>query len=90
MPVFKPRSRMISFRISEDEYQSVKEQSLAEGARSISDYARLVLCRGAAGQCGSGGSQAMVSEIGARINELDREVRRLAQLVTAVPSNRHS
>ena len=36
---------MISFRLSEEEYARVREMSLAEQARSVSDYARAALCR---------------------------------------------
>lgn len=40
MTVFKPKTRMISFRISEEEYQSVQQASLSHGARSVSDFSR--------------------------------------------------
>lgn len=39
---------MISFRVSEREFELLKIKSEAEGARSISDFARLALCGGAA------------------------------------------
>jgi hypothetical protein len=35
---------MISFRVSEHEFELLKVRSEAEGARSLSDYARLALC----------------------------------------------
>ena len=35
---------MISFRVSEREFEQLKNKSEAEGARSISDFARLALC----------------------------------------------
>ena len=38
------RTRMISFRVSEPEFQALQARSEAEGARSISDFARLALC----------------------------------------------
>ena len=36
---------MISFRVSEHEFELLKVRSEAEGARSLSDYARLALCK---------------------------------------------
>ena len=40
MSVLKRRSRMISFRVSEDEYAGLKNLCVNEGARSVSDMAR--------------------------------------------------
>ena len=38
-------THMISFRVSQDEFELLRAKSQAEGARSISDYARLTLAR---------------------------------------------
>jgi hypothetical protein len=40
MKVLKPRSRMISIRLSEDEYDGLCRLSAATGAHSLSDLAR--------------------------------------------------
>ena len=40
MAVTKPRNRLVNFRVSEDEFQSLREASETGGARSISDFAR--------------------------------------------------
>lgn len=40
MTVLKPRSRMISVRLSEDEYLALRHLCLVTGARSVSDLAR--------------------------------------------------
>ena len=37
---------MISFRVSEQEFELLKARSDAEGARNVSDYVRLAVCRG--------------------------------------------
>ena len=39
------RTRMISFRVSEQEFELLKTKSESEGARNISEYARLTLCK---------------------------------------------
>ena len=38
-------NRMISFRVSDDEFERLRAKSQAEGARSVSDYARVALAR---------------------------------------------
>jgi hypothetical protein len=40
MPVLKPRSRLVYFRVSEDEFHEFSEMCTAAHARSISDLAR--------------------------------------------------
>lgn len=40
MVVFKRKSRMVSFRLSEEEYTILQRASLNTGARSVSDFAR--------------------------------------------------
>jgi hypothetical protein len=43
MAVLKPRTRLISFRISDEEYQDLAAKTAAGGARSISDFSRTAL-----------------------------------------------
>ena len=40
MAVTKPRTRLVNFRVSEDEFKSLREACETGGARSISDFAR--------------------------------------------------
>ena len=39
------RMRMVSFRVTPQEFELLKVRSETEGARNISDYARATLCR---------------------------------------------
>jgi uncharacterized protein (DUF1778 family) len=43
----KRRSRIISFRLSPEEYESLKKHSKSNGSRSISEFTRSVACRSA-------------------------------------------
>jgi hypothetical protein len=43
MAVMKKRTRLVSFRLSEQEYEALQSYSMTEGARSISDFARTAL-----------------------------------------------
>ena len=43
MGVLKRRTRLISFRLSDEEYQALLHTTAAQGARSIGDFSRTVL-----------------------------------------------
>ena len=43
MPIFKPRTRVVYFRISEDEFCQLSRLCEARGARSLSDMARAAM-----------------------------------------------
>lgn len=45
MAVLKPRNRLVYFRVSEEEFQLFTSMCQSEGARSISDLARVALQR---------------------------------------------
>jgi hypothetical protein len=44
MATDRKRSRLVSFRLSEQEYQTLHNSTLVDGARSVSDFARRALC----------------------------------------------
>jgi len=50
VPVFRPRTRLVNFRLSEDEYQELKSTCSKSGARSVSDYARSAVLSGPSGK----------------------------------------
>jgi hypothetical protein len=79
MNVLKRRSRMVSFRLSEEEYESLRDICLTAGARSLSDIARDAVHR----LIGNGGEQKKDFEtqlrlLNERMDAIDQEVRRLA------------
>jgi hypothetical protein len=45
MAILKRRTKLVSFRLSDEEYERVQGACMAEGARSISEYARAALQR---------------------------------------------
>ncbi len=49
MSVFTRRSRTVNFRLSDAEFERLKSKSVAEGARSLSDYARNTVLRALGG-----------------------------------------
>jgi phosphoglycerate-specific signal transduction histidine kinase len=78
MVVFKRKTRMISFRLSEEEYQYLRSISESEGARSVSDYARDTLFRiRQAARRPPAEIQAKMDKLASRLDSLNREVQSL-------------
>jgi hypothetical protein len=48
MAILKRRTKLVSFRLSDEEYERVQGACIADGARSISDFARAAIQRTAA------------------------------------------
>ncbi|HEX8926905.1 MAG TPA: hypothetical protein VF786_13990 [Terriglobales bacterium] len=77
MTVLKPRSRMISVRLSEEEYCALRSLCMVTGARSVSDLTRDAMhalihaCR----QQDPSGGQA--DDLRAQVKSLDRKVEQL-------------
>ena len=75
MPVPRPRTRLVNFRISEEEYETLRAACTRHGARSISDFARLAVL----GWAGSTDLQATamqwrLSSLGHKMAELEGRV----------------
>ncbi len=79
--MLKPRNRLVNFRVTEEEYEGLKEACLTRGARCLSDYARtMVLCStGDAGTLGSGPPNLndQLSAMDRRISDLESNLGRL-------------
>ena len=69
---------MISFRVSDEEFELLKLKSTAEGARSISDYARQALCEPA-----NAGADihADIERLSGEIQQLSVALRRTTELL---------
>jgi len=92
MAADKKRSRLVSFRLSEQEYQTLHNSTLNEGARSVSDFARRMLCTtldgngkavNAAGQPVNGVTvnHDTLEQLVMTMSELNRVISRLSVLV---------
>jgi Arc/MetJ-type ribon-helix-helix transcriptional regulator len=84
MVVMKRRAKMVSIRLSDDEYQRLKEMTQAQGARSVSDVARSAMqLMLSAHDAGSDGSiESRVRELDGRVTVLKREVQRLSEMMS--------
>ena len=92
MQVFKHRKRMVNFRLSDDEYQNLKDMCLAHGSRSISDFARSAVWQAVSSENGSSNGsvrniESAVLELRGRFEQLDREVKRLSGLLAHAPAS---
>ena len=73
---------MVNFRLSEEEYERLRSVCVSSGARSVSDFARKAVFRLAGlDEAPTEPLGTWAREIGGKVEELDREVKRLAQLV---------
>ena len=74
---------MVSFRLSQDEYERLRNLSLAGSARSVSEFARMTLCRiPAASDLETGGPRlAHLENTVAQLTDELRELRRLVELL---------
>jgi hypothetical protein len=85
--VFKTRTRMVSFRLSEDEYERLKDLSLMECARSVSEFARAALCKLPGNGNGNGNGDSATSaaprmeKLEGAVRQLKMEMHQLRQLV---------
>ena len=84
MPVIKRKSRMISFRLSDEEYEHLVNLCQTQGARSLSDLARAamqsLITNGGNGN-GTADIEERISHLDGRVKVLDRAVERLSQVV---------
>lgn len=85
MPVLKRRSRIVSFRLSDEEYQVMMAGCISQGSRSLSEFARSAACdRGL-------GSKESIQGLKDRVEELDRMVRSLnVKVADTAGGNRES
>jgi len=85
MTVLKRRSRMVSFRLSEQEYESLLTLCSSRGARSLSDLARDAM-HALLHESDRDGLPSLVQQLRKRMDDLDREVKHLTQLLAAQKS----
>ena len=85
MAVLKRRSKMISVRLSDREYQNLKALCAARGSRSLSDLARDAMNGLLENGNGSGSAEVSeVSRLNGRMTELESELKRLSKLMETV------
>ena len=96
MSILKPRNRLVNFRLTEEEFGQLREACLAQGARSISDFARSAVLRQADYSemaaprsahgviAGDGPSTQSLLELQSAMQQLEARVGQLVQQVDSV------
>src|SRR4051812_35348764 len=74
MAVSKLRNRVVLFRLTQDEYDSVQKACVEGSARSISDFARVRIL-------GSAPDSTSLAQIESTLAELSRSVENLTRLI---------
>ena len=88
MPVYRPRTRLVNFRVNDEEYATMRAACFENGARSISDFARLAVLRHAADDERQATSmQWRLSALGHKMSELECRVSQLLRLLEAVDTD---
>ena len=76
---FERLTRMVSFRVTESEFESLRIKSEAQGSRSISDYARIAL-RESPGTADPA-IQADLDRLSLDVRRLSLDIRHLTELI---------
>ena len=80
MSGLKPRSRLVNFRLTEEEYGRLAAVCARKGSPSISDFARAaVLRRIEAEMTREGPPDSVLAALRERLNDLERNFQNLAQ-----------
>lgn len=75
------KSRTISLRLSQREFEALKSLYAAHGARSISDFVRTSMQRVISEAVSPDGLELKVQEIDGKLSLLDGELSRLSRLI---------
>lgn len=92
MPVFKPRNRLVNFRLSEEEFDKLRASCSLYGARSLSDFARAAVMRSVAhglpaGEYGATDyprDEGSLGNLNQKVTELESQLAQLLRLVDAI------
>jgi uncharacterized protein YceH (UPF0502 family) len=84
MGVLKPRKKMVSLRLSEDEHERLIELCSIKGAHSASDLARAAVCEFLLSEDSQAGrSDSAAGDLHRKVEKLEEEVQRLSRLVSS-------
>ena len=84
MTILKRRTKLVSFRLSDEEYEKIQGACMAQGARSISEFARAALQRTTASGKDQQNESAFdpgTQELIETMRELTRQLGQLASLI---------
>jgi hypothetical protein len=83
----KQRSRIVCFRASQEEYDSLHRISVSKGARSISEFARSVVCSENAANgdpLNTPERVALLTDLNHTMSALDRSIQKLIETLETI------
>jgi hypothetical protein len=82
MAVLKTRNRLVNFRLTQDELESLKTACLVKGARNVSDFARTAVLESVESQSEPGMRiQSRLATLDTRVAEVGLTVHYLTELL---------
>lgn len=89
MRVLRPRSRIVSIRMSEEEFSTLRRICATTGARSVSDLAREAMRGLLNGGIQQDASDAAKSEYFAQMKDLEQKVEKLTADIASFKADRN-
>ncbi|MBV9764458.1 MAG: hypothetical protein JOZ48_06390 [Acidobacteriaceae bacterium] len=83
MPRVKPRNRIVVFRVTEEEYNSLLTACALSGGRSLSDYARSELLSTITSEAPAGISRCRCFDMDQKVSEIHRLLKNVFEIVSA-------
>ena len=84
MSITNPRTKLVNFRLSEDEFQNLREASIQFGARSLSDFARSAVLRTHTGETdGDGLLHIRLSDLDHKVSAIETNMREIKEYLTS-------
>ena len=83
--MYKIRSRIINFRVTNEEFERLKSASALHGARCLSDFARSIILEGAAASPNSVNDRLLSCE--RRLSTLETSHARFEEAVAGLKGN---
>ncbi len=90
VPIQKRRSRIVSFRLSDEEYDSLKSVTASRGARSVSEFTRSVACNMGSSENGAEKIEDSLRMLNDRMKALDRRIQMLTRVLEEKSSTDHT
>jgi hypothetical protein len=84
------KTRTLSLRLSEQEFEALKSLYTAHGARSMSEFARAAVQTVITSRSDRAALELRLQEIDTKLSLLDSEVARLSQIIRALLAERRS
>jgi len=89
--MLKTRNRIINFRVTEDEFARLRDASVENGARCLSDFARTAILIGLESgrhpTPGDGAGKDQLKPLLLRIGTLERNIAKLERMISMHTSN---